>query len=567
MTGEHHAQNSSTGRLSGMLPAALVLLISLGITFAGWRYELKRTDEASYVRFFEATKSVENDIIATMRAYAQFLRGGVGLFHAAEDVTRDDWRRYVADLALGETSPGIQGISFNAVLHNDAERSAFQAQVRSSDRPDFTMRPPTDFPLSVPIVYIEPMTARNAPAIGFDIYSEDRRRAAIDRAIFTGQINMTAKIMLIQENDQDVQAGVLLMLPIFDSGDVPATPDARISEAKGMIVSIFRLGNLMQHVMERHTRDFADEIAIVLSDGPASADDNVLFASHTNLKDAAQNAQHTYADQFDMFGQVWTLTAASTASYEARIRQSSPAIVLGLGIIVSLLLTALAWAQGLRTQASEAAAHKAKQNERHVALLLHEVNHRAKNMLSVINAIARQTALNDPATFTASFAKRIKSLAASHDLLVANAWKGIMLDELVTSQLAHFKQLLDDRITMQGPSVKLHATAAQNIGMALHELSTNAAKYGALSQETGKISVAWDVTQDADDVAQFTLSWTETDGPAVTPPVRKGFGTVVLGAMVRSNLKAEVAMDYAAQGIVWRMSCPLSACAEPDPKL
>lgn len=546
-----------------MLPVTLVLLLSLGITYAGWRYELRRTDEATHVRFTQASRSVQNDVIATMRAYAQFLRGGVGLFHASDSVSRDDWRRYVADLAFAETYPGIQGISFNAVLRSDAETAALQAKIRTTGDPDYTIRPPTDFPLSVPIVYLEPMTPQNVPAIGFDIYSEDRRREAIDRAIRTGQIHMTAKITLVQESDQDVQAGVLLMLPVYDGAVMPLSPDARADNVNGMIVSVFRVENLMQHVMERHTSDYASEIAFVLSDGSSGDADSILFESHPSLKDAARHAQNTYADQFNMFGQVWTLTATSTTSYEARLRQSSPAIILGLGILVSLLLTALAWAQGLRARASETAAIQAKQNERHVEMLLHEVNHRAKNMLAVIKAIARQTALNDPAAFKASFAERIESLASSHDLLVANAWKGIMLDELVESQLAHFKQLLGNRISVHGPPVKLHATAAQNMGMALHELSTNAAKYGALSQKTGQIAIEWDVTEDGDGVSQFAMSWTETEGPTVQMPDRKGFGTIVLGAMVRSNLQAQVDTEFTAKGIIWRMSCPLSACAEP----
>jgi len=130
------------------------------------------------------------------------------------------------------------------------------------------------------------------------------------------------------------------------------------------------------------------------------------------------------------------------------------------------------------------------------------------------------------------------------------------------SHLAHFATLIGARITLSGPPVQLHATAAQNIGMAIHELSTNAGKYGALSHDRGEIKITWDVSPNADNIDCLTLSWAETCGPTVSVPTRKGFGSIVLGGMIRSNLNADVKTEFHPQGLVWQMECLLSACSD-----
>jgi hypothetical protein len=127
-----------------------------------------------------------------------------------------------------------------------------------------------------------------------------------------------------------------------------------------------------------------------------------------------------------------------------------------------------------------------KRHEEHIRLLLREVNHRSKNMLSLVQAVARQTLAARPECFIDRFVERIQALAANQDLLVKNSWKGVDLEELAKSQLAHFKDLIGTRIALKGPSLLISASAAQTIGMALHELATNAGKYGAQSRRFGE---------------------------------------------------------------------------------
>jgi PAS domain S-box-containing protein len=203
-----------------------------------------------------------------------------------------------------------------------------------------------------------------------------------------------------------------------------------------------------------------------------------------------------------------------------------------------------------------------KRAEEQVHLLMREANHRARNLLGLVQVIARQTAAGNPEDFARRFGDRIQALAANQELLGRNQHQGADLEDLVRTHLAHFADLVGSRITAVGPNLRLNAAAAQAIGLALHELATNAGKYGALSADMGRVDVGWTMTDDT-----FTMSWTERNGPPVRPPERKGFGSTVIDSMARRALGGEVQLDYAPSGLGWRLTCPaanaLKGAAKP----
>jgi PAS domain S-box-containing protein len=193
-----------------------------------------------------------------------------------------------------------------------------------------------------------------------------------------------------------------------------------------------------------------------------------------------------------------------------------------------------------------------KRAEEQVHLLMREVDHRAKNMLCLVQAIAHQTAAREPEDFIERFTKRIQALAANQNLLVRNEWRGVDVEDLAHAQLAPFADLIGSRIVVDGPRLHLNAAAAQTIGLVLHELATNAGKYGALSTEAGRVDFRWEMTGgDA-----LTVSWTERDGPPVVPPQQRGFGSVVIEAMAMHNINGVVDLGYEPSGMTWRLSCP-----------
>jgi two-component sensor histidine kinase/putative methionine-R-sulfoxide reductase with GAF domain len=205
-----------------------------------------------------------------------------------------------------------------------------------------------------------------------------------------------------------------------------------------------------------------------------------------------------------------------------------------------------------------------QESEDHIRLLLREVNHRSKNMLAVVQAMARQTVASSPDDFLARFGERIRSLAAAQDLLIKNEWKGIEISELVRSQLSHLSDLAGHRITLDGPALLLTPAASQTIGMALHELATNAGKYGALSNGEGCVTIEWRLDRPEQDAGAFSIAWSERGGPVVQAPERQGFGSTVVGKLAEMKLGAKVELRFERAGLRWRLDCAASEILQSD---
>jgi two-component sensor histidine kinase/CheY-like chemotaxis protein len=207
-------------------------------------------------------------------------------------------------------------------------------------------------------------------------------------------------------------------------------------------------------------------------------------------------------------------------------------------------------------------AHKLA--EQQIRLLMTEVNHRSKNLLSVVMAIAQQTAASSPREFVKRFSNRVQALAVNHDLLVKSQWRNIETSELISGQLAHFGDIVGKRILVGGPPLRLRSATAQSIGMVVHELSTNAVKYGALSSDKGRIEITWEIDGSGTEPL-FLVRWTERNGPPIVAPTYRGFGTTVVTRMVEMSLDGETELDYAPTGLTWKFACPLkNAMEEPE---
>jgi len=196
--------------------------------------------------------------------------------------------------------------------------------------------------------------------------------------------------------------------------------------------------------------------------------------------------------------------------------------------------------------------------EERIDLLMREARHRTKNILGVVQAVARQIATKErPEEFIESFAERIQALAANQDLLVKNLWQGTDVKDLVCVQLAHFADLVGSRISVRGPQLRLNAAASQAVGLAVHELATNAGKYGALSTNAGQVDVSWQL-----DDGTYTMGWIERNGPPVRPPEHRGFGSMVIESMAKVAVGGEVELSYAPSGFEWHLNCPAAAALE-----
>lgn len=185
-------------------------------------------------------------------------------------------------------------------------------------------------------------------------------------------------------------------------------------------------------------------------------------------------------------------------------------------------------------------------------LLMQEVNHRSKNILTLVLSIARQTARSDPRGFLDKFSERLSSLARVQDLLVKGNWESFDLQELFQSQLRHLKDDVGSRILMNGPRVTVNADAAQNLSMVIYELSTNALKYGALSRTTGQVQVRWHVNPGPEGPL-LSIDWVESGGPDVRTPTRRGFGHTLMHSMIEATCKARVESHFDPHGFRWHL--------------
>nr|WP_315381896.1 HWE histidine kinase domain-containing protein [uncultured Sphingomonas sp.] len=192
--------------------------------------------------------------------------------------------------------------------------------------------------------------------------------------------------------------------------------------------------------------------------------------------------------------------------------------------------------------------------ERRQRLLIDELNHRVKNMLSVVQSLARQTIGRnpDPAAAQLAFEGRLAALARAHDTLTRVHWGKAELADVAEGALD--SSGVADRVRTGGPTIWLESRVAVTVAMALHELSTNAIQYGALSSEAGRVDFSWRLEEGP---PRLLLEWRERGGPAVTPPTRRGFGTRMLERALAGDLKAQVRLDFAPDGLV----CSIEAAA------
>ena len=190
---------------------------------------------------------------------------------------------------------------------------------------------------------------------------------------------------------------------------------------------------------------------------------------------------------------------------------------------------------------------------KHVEFIMRELSHRSKNLLSVIIAIARQSAKQSTTVedYCARFEERLSALARLHDLLVQEEWRGASLQAVAHSQIAPFA---GNRVSTDGPDVRMRPDVAQTVSMVFHELATNASKYGALSNGKGGVTVTWGFRDQGE--KRLFIQWQEVGGPTVVTPQRKGFGTVVVERMSLQVQDAFASLKYPSSGVIWYLEAP-----------
>jgi two-component sensor histidine kinase len=211
--------------------------------------------------------------------------------------------------------------------------------------------------------------------------------------------------------------------------------------------------------------------------------------------------------------------------------------------------------------AYEAMADALARRDDHQRLLIHELNHRVKNTLATVQALASQTYKGEPrdSEGRAAFEGRLFALSKAHDILTRENWEGADLRSVLTEVVEPYSRSGPARITLEGSALRLDPRMTLSLAMAIHELATNAAKYGALSASTGRVVIRWEVRPG--ELPHLTLQWRESRGPAVSPPTHKGFGTRLIERSLATELAGDVRVTYEPSGVVCVIDAPLPEAA------
>jgi CHASE1-domain containing sensor protein len=324
------------GLLHHPATAWVILLLSLVLTGAAWYLSDNFVQQRARDRFNFQMQDVKASIQRRMLEYEAVLRGGIGLFKASERVSRQAWRIYAENLQVDRYFPGIQGLGYSqVVLPQGLQRH--EQQLREEGFPDYRVKPPGERPLYTAIVFLEPFDFRNQRAFGYDMFSESTRREAMQRARDTGVAALSGRVTLVQETDDDVQSGVLIYLPLYESGRSPANLAQRQATLRGFVYAPFRMGDLMQGILG------ADQggIEFELYDGALPSLDSLLYQSGVGplrAIDRRQPEDYDGLDQMEIAGRVWTLYIRAHQGFLSRAEESQPLLVAVGGVLVDVLL-------------------------------------------------------------------------------------------------------------------------------------------------------------------------------------------------------------------------------------
>jgi two-component sensor histidine kinase/CHASE1-domain containing sensor protein len=524
--------------------ALLTLAVGLAATVLAWRFVELRDERLAVERFENVGARFVGELERHQRVHEQALRAGAALVTLDNSLDAARWRSLYEVMRIGKRLPGIQGFGFARAVR-EGGLDAHEASVRAQGFPNYRVTPEGERPLMTPIVFLEPFDWRNQRAHGYDMYSEPARREAMTRAAATGRAAKTARVTLVQETEADVQAGFLLYVPVYS--DVGAEPDAALV---GFAFSPIRAADFFRLIQTRFERESGRIASIEVFDGDTTAPDALLFAS---ADDGSAGASPVFEHRHELFGHTWTVRLRPLPAFNATPDLLQPdSAMLFDGLIVSLLAAALAWSIAQRRRQRQEAA------SRH-DVIAREMSHRFKNLLAVIQSIASRSlsegrSLEEARTV---FSDRIAALARAHNALVDGEWSGAMLYDLLEGELSPFGA----RVAMHGPAVRVNSQMAQHFAMAVHELATNAVKYGALSSPLGRVAIDWSVKEGADG-ERFRFSWVEEGGPPASEPGREGFGQTLLRRLIGSTVGAEPEIEYAPTGLRYTFECDLARVGE-----
>ncbi len=462
-------------------------------------------------------------------ASSAYLRAGAALLSTMDEVPAADFRRFVSELRLDADYRGAEGIGWAQVVR-PSQIADFTELLAQEGTAEAEFYPPFNGnqPFAVPVTYLQPDTERNRRALGYDMYSEPGRRAAMIEAERTARPTATDAIVLRQEGEGEAP-GFLIYMPVFEPGAGGRT-------LKGFIYSPFNAEDFLQSALELED---AGSYGVRLYDNDRG-DGTLLAATFDGDLDNRETATKTVT----IANNPWRL-AVSIVEDPGLSGLSLATLIFGMLVASLLMLLVRMLTQQAQEDESALAWFEEQASIRNS--LTRELNHRVKNTLANVLSIIALTKrrADDVEEFATGLDGRIRALSATHDLLTQSDWGSTPVRSVIDAELLPYAQEDDHAVELVGPAVELAPNDALSLGLAVHELATNAAKYGALSRPGGKVSVHWQLVSEE----LVRVEWQERGGPPVKQERSRGFGTDLIERIVAHELRHPVELDFDPEGV------------------
>lgn len=522
------------------IPLAIFLAIAAITALSVFAIESNaRAREKAQMR--EYAQSVASSLDRSGNSFSSYLRASAALFSSLDDVSPQTFETFVAAMRLETDYPGAQGIGWIPVIEaSDLPRFLALVRARQPDFPDIHPGPPPATGRVAPVTMFAPATPRNRGTLGFDMYADPARAAAMAEAELALRPTASGRVELAQEQAGNAPAFAIFM-PVFRGGEGSLQGGDR--QLVGFVYTPFRAREFLDAAVDRAA---PADLGVRLYDGEAATDH--LLVSHS-ISDAGSDR----VQQPVTIAHRQLLLVVESADPRMLAPLSMVTLLFGLALASLLMLLA----RLLTQQAYEDQARLAFFEEQHSIRnsLSRELNHRVKNtlanVLSILSLTRRRTTNLDD--FADSLEGRIRALSATHDLLTGTGWGTTPIRAVIEAELGHFHDPADDAIILEGPPLELAPNDALSFGLAIHELATNAAKYGALSVSGGQVSVAW--RRSGEQLAE--VEWKESGGPPVSADRRRGFGTELIEKIVAHELRHPVALEFRPEGVRCLMRVPV----------
>lgn len=301
--------------------------------------EIHQRDES---RFDTYTRTTQSEIQNTLEKHIALLRGTRGYVATDNTLTREEFHSYIQQLKLQEYYPGVQGIGYSVKIPEDV--ASFIESVRVNDLADFTLKPDIQRDEYHTILYLEPLDRRNREALGFDMFSEPVRRKAMSAARDSGKVAMTGKVTLVQEIDQNKQAGFLIYAPVYQDDTVPTSLQDKRKDLVGFVYAPFRINDLLESI---HNVNTNPKTVFKMYDGTNISSESLLFTSPDTNTRISSGYKPMYSKQthLNIAQQKWTITHTSTPEFDKESNRYLVPLIVLAGVILSLFLFTISYIQ------------------------------------------------------------------------------------------------------------------------------------------------------------------------------------------------------------------------------